>query len=227
MIQALVFDLDDTLFLESDFVTSGYRAVARQVAKQYGCCLRDVFQTMMSVLATHGREFVFPIIIRRFLGDRIALSELVDIYRGHTPRIRLFPGYGDLLKKLGKTYKLGIITDGLPEVQKRKVHSLGLEHKVDRIIYTWEYGIEKRKPHPQSFTLMMDYLKTQPRTTLYVGDNPEKDCQGAHAAGMRCAQVVAPSVVERKSEPSSADKADYVLDSLFQLPRILQATEAI
>jgi putative hydrolase of the HAD superfamily len=35
MIQALIFDLDDTLYPESDFLTSGYRVVARYVADNY------------------------------------------------------------------------------------------------------------------------------------------------------------------------------------------------
>lgn len=227
MIDALVFDLDDTLYLESDFVASGYRAVARHVAGKYGCPLREVFHTMMSVFVSQGREHVLPVVLRRFLPDGVPLSELVDVYRGHTPRIRLFPGYADLLLRLRETYKLGLITDGLPEVQKRKVHSLGLEDRIDKIIYTWEYGIERQKPHPQSFTMMMDFLHTSPPSTLYVGDSQDKDCRGAHGVGMKCIQVPAPTRVGRKSEPQCADKADYVVDSLFQLPGILRASEVL
>jgi putative hydrolase of the HAD superfamily len=225
MIRALVFDLDDTLYLESDFVASGYRAVARHLAEQYGCCLREVFHTMMSVFVTQGRERVLPIVQRRFLGDRVPLAELVEIYRSHNPRIHLFSGYAQLLDRLHESYKLGLITDGLPEVQKRKVRALGLEQKMDRIIYTWEYGAEKQKPHPQCFAFMMDLLGSGPDTTLYIGDNPEKDCKGAHNAGMKCVQVKVPSPVECTLGCASADKAEYMLDSLYQLPGILRLTE--
>ena len=225
MIQALVFDLDDTLYLESDFVSSGYRAVARHIAKQHGCRVREVFHTMMSVFVTQGREHVLPVIQRRFLGDKIPLSELVEVYRSHTPRIRLLQGYGELLNRLGKSYKLGLITDGLPEVQKRKVHALGLEQKMERIIYTWEYGVEKQKPHSQPFNLMMECLCSNPLTTLYIGDSLEKDSKGAHGVGMKCIQVLVPG--EQRLESVSGEKADYVLDSLFQLPPILQAMEEI
>jgi putative hydrolase of the HAD superfamily len=225
MIRALVFDLDDTLYLESDFVASGYRAVARHLAKKYGCCLREVFHTMMSVFVTQGRESVLPTVVRRFLGDGVPLVELVEIYRGHNPRIRLFSGYAQLLDRLHKTYRTGIITDGLPEVQKRKVRVLGLEHRMDRIIYTWEYGTEKQKPHPHCFASMMEYLHTDADTTLYIGDNPEKDCKGAHNAGMKCVQVQVPSGVERRLGYPSADKAEYVLESLYQLPGILNSSE--
>lgn len=227
MIQALVFDLDDTLYLESDFVASGYRAVARHLAKQYGCCFRNVYYTMMSVFVTSGRETVLPTVLHRFLDDRIPLSELVDVYRRHSPRIQLLPGYGELLSRLHDAYKLGIITDGLPEIQQRKVRALGLEQKVDRIIYTWEYGAEKQKPHPQPFSLMMDYLDSKPCNTIYIGDNPEKDCRGAHSAGMKYVQVQIPSLNGHGSEPAGADKAEYVLDSLFRLPQILNSTDGL
>jgi putative hydrolase of the HAD superfamily len=225
MIKALVFDLDDTLYLESDFVESGYRAVAQHLARQYGCCCRDVFYAMMSVFVNHGRENVFPTIIRRFLANGVSLSELVEVYRSHTPRIRLFSGYGELLRELRESYRLGIITDGPPEVQRRKVRALGLEQKVDRVIYTWEHGAEKQKPHPQPFSLMMDSLKSRPFNTLYIGDNREKDCKGAHGVGMKFIQVQIPSRNGHRSESASADEADYVVESLYQLPQILQSTD--
>ncbi len=225
MIQAVIFDLDDTLYLESDFVASGYREVARHIARKYGCSFRDVFHTMMSVFVTHGRENVLPVIVRRYLGDGVPLSEFVEVYRNHSPRIHLFPGYPGLLRRLRNSYKLGIITDGHPEVQKRKVHSLGLERMIDRIIYTWEYGMDMQKPHPQPFMMMMNCLQTRPDSTLFVGDNTEKDCKGAHGVGMKYVHVPVQASVGCKSEPLSADKADYVLDSLYQLPRILQGVE--
>ena len=43
MIRALVFDLDDTLYLESDFVSSGYKAVAKDVSTHFGTALRMSF----------------------------------------------------------------------------------------------------------------------------------------------------------------------------------------
>jgi putative hydrolase of the HAD superfamily len=180
---------------------------------------------MMSIFVTTGRENVFPIIRPRFLGDRIPLSELVEVYRRHSPRIRLLPGCGELLSRLHGSYKLGIITDGLPEVQKRKVRALGLEQRVDRIIYTWEHGAEQQKPHPRAFSLMMDYLDSKPSNTVYIGDNPQKDCRGAHSVGMKYVQVRIPSLNGHGSEASPADEAEYVLDSLFLLPQILHSAD--
>jgi hypothetical protein len=76
MIRALVFDLDDTLYREKDFVRSGYRAVAQHVAKAYKCKFERVFSNMMNTLSTHGKEMVLPVLKDRFLDPSIPLAEL-------------------------------------------------------------------------------------------------------------------------------------------------------
>ncbi len=218
MIQALVFDLDDTLYPESDFVKSGYQAVARYVAGRYGGSCGDIFCSMMASHVNSGRRAVLPMVGERFLRGAVPVGELVEVYRTHVPQIRLYPGYGRLLEKMGREYKLGIITDGFPKVQRNKVRALGLEYRVDKIIYTWDYGSEKGKPHPFTFSLMLDYLRADPCEALYIGDNPDKDCRGAHGAGMMFAQVSAPN----GRTDSVAPRPDYVIGSLYQLPHILE-----
>jgi putative hydrolase of the HAD superfamily len=220
MIQALVFDLDDTLYLESDFVASGYRAVAGYIAEKYQCRYRDVFYTMMTTFTNLGRDKVFPVVIERFLDATVSLVEFVEVYRNHDPQIRLFPGYAALLERLNKSLRLGIVTDGLPEVQRRKVAALGLPDLVHEIVYTWEYGSEKEKPHPFAFSLIADRLCVHPSKTLYVGDNPTKDQLGAEGAGMQFARVQSPAGCHNSGQ--CAGGGVFVIDSLYQLPHILQ-----
>jgi putative hydrolase of the HAD superfamily len=224
-IRALVFDLDDTLYPEIDFVSGGYKAVARLVSDRYGTSCSEIFYTMMSTLAAEGRGAVLPRMIERFCDSSRSLPELVEVYRGHLPRIRMFPGYRCLLRRLGRHYRLGIITDGNPEVQRRKVHALGLQHAVDKIIYTWDYGEEIGKPNPLSFLLMLDYLRAEPPQVLYVGDNPEKDCRGAHAAGMRFAHLRVPRL-HGNGTVKEVEDPEFVIDSLYQLPSILESAGA-
>jgi len=222
MIQALIFDLDDTLYPERDFVLSGYRAVAHHVADRYGFSFDEAFSTMMEALDTLGRQRVFPSLLMRLPDASVPLAELVEVYRQHRPAIRLFPGYPALLKDLSSQYRLGIITDGLPSVQERKVQALGLEDMVEKIIYSWEYGSEREKPHPLSFSLMLESLQTDPKSALVVGDNPEKDGRGAHGVGMPYAQVWHPASNACQTDEVGPNAAEFVMDSLFQLPHILR-----
>ena len=224
MFRALVFDLDDTLYVEKDFVRSGYRAVARHLADTGLCTFETAYQTMIETLELHGRHMVFSALLEKLPSLSMSIQELVDAYRRHTPSIELFPGYLELLKQLGSNHKLGIITDGLPEVQKRKVLALGLSEVMDKIIYTWEYGSEKQKPHPMPFSLMLECLGVEPEAALFVGDNPEKDCRGAHSIGMQAAQVQIPSWRGGQAGTANQEGPEFVIETLYELPQILRQT---
>jgi putative hydrolase of the HAD superfamily len=128
----------------------------------------------------------------------------------------------DLLQELACSYRLGVITDGLPAIQARKVRALELERVMDKILYTWDYGADKEKPDPFSFSLMLEYFHADPESVLVVGDNPDKDCKGAHGAGIRCAQVQHPTVSRTRSGVVMQEAPEFIVDTLFQLPQILR-----
>jgi putative hydrolase of the HAD superfamily len=221
MIRAIVFDLDDTLYREKDFVTSGFRAVAQYLVDTYGYCFQHIFPAMMTTFEEKGRNPVFDMLRDEFLDSSIPVSELVDVYRRHRPSIRLFPGYSGLLKWLARYHRLGIITDGLPEVQQKKVQALRLQSLMDCIVYTWEFGVEKEKPHPFPFSLMLESLGADSDSVLFVGDNPDKDCRGAHGAGMKYAQLQTNGLWDSEAR-SGLDAPEFTIDTLFQLPPILR-----
>jgi putative hydrolase of the HAD superfamily len=221
VVEALIFDLDDTLYPERSFVESGFRAVASHIADIHGGDSNQLFQAMLATLETQGRYEAFPMLQKLFPDTPLPLSELIGVYRGHNPRICMFAGYLELLQKLALHYKLGIITDGLPEVQARKIDALGLQSVMDQIIYTWEYGPEKEKPHPFSFSLMLQSLQTNGGSAIYIGDNPVKDCKGAHGAGMLFAQVSGSFPAGDPSAVPDLETPDFVIGSLLQLPNIL------
>jgi putative hydrolase of the HAD superfamily len=225
MIRALLFDLDDTLYQERDFVLSGFRAVARHIEVNHGCSFDEAFSTMVAVLDTQGRHEVLPRLISQHLDSSVPVSGLVEVYRRHAPEISLFPGYADLLVKFRDDFKLGIITDGLPLVQRKKVQALGLEPIMDQIIYTWELGAQNEKPHPLSFSLMVRCFNVDPSNALFIGDNPEKDCRGAHAAGMKCVQIKGTARDGRSQVGGTNCRPEFAVESLFQLPGILESLD--
>jgi putative hydrolase of the HAD superfamily len=222
MIRALVFDLDDTLYREHDFVASGYRAVAEYVAGLSGRPAGEILGAMQELFIREGRRAVMQAVAERFSPGTAGLDELVAVYRKHEPAITLFAGYEDLLKEWRRTYLLGIITDGTPEVQERKCRALGLYGAVDRILCTWNYGREREKPHPHSFHRMLTDLSVRPIEALYIGDSVDKDCRGARGVGMRSV-LVRPHPVAGAAE--AGEQAEFVVESLFHVPMILKQLE--
>ena len=218
--KALLFDLDDTLYLEGEFVASGYRALARHVERRFGPPSREVFLAMMTTFSASGRLAVLPMVSDRFTGGKFPVSEMVELYRQHRPLIRLLPGYSELLGRLGRRFKLAVVTDGLPAVQRRKATVLGLDRLVDAVVCTWDFGRDRQKPDPLPFERVLHEMRIPARDALFVGDNAEKDGRGAANAGLGFVHVRQRLSRQRSRYCSEVRPVGFV-ESLFQLPQLL------
>ena len=173
-IKAVIFDLDDTLFHEIDYVKSGFESVAIEAKEKFG--IENAEEKFLR-LFRENKSGVFD----RFAGEnglsKDAILRFIEIYRNHMPNIFLPDGTKITLETLRrKGYKLGIITDGRPRGQRNKINALGLKNFVDKIIITDELGgTEFRKPHPEAFEIMCKEFGINPEEAVYVGDNPQKD----------------------------------------------------
>jgi putative hydrolase of the HAD superfamily len=86
----------------------------------------------------------------------------------------------DILRNLG--IKLGVISNWdtrLITILK----DVGLYDKFDQVTISSHVGYEK--PSPEIFKIAADRLGVQLRSSIYVGDSPEKDVIAANNAGMR------------------------------------------
>lgn len=186
MIQAILFDLDDTLYCEMQFVKGGFKAVSSYISKNNNIEQRVVYQMLLGVLEEHGRGKVFDIVLKKLgLYNEKSIPKLVEVYRTHKPNIFLYPEVSTVLSTLRKQgYKLGIITDGNVEVQRNKVEALKIKDFFDCMIFSNEYGIEKQKPNPLPYQKAMEKLEASANETVYIGDNPYKDFITARKLGI-------------------------------------------
>lgn len=169
-IRAVVFDLDDTLYSESDYVLSGFSAVATEIENIYGI---SGAQSELAALFGADRRGVFGRFLRAHGLGADGEKNLVDVYRNHAPKITLFPSAERTLTVLRERgYKLGVITDGDGERQRNKADALGLLSLVDEFIVT---DASAQKPKPDAFINMANALGVSSEQMMYVGDNPLKD----------------------------------------------------
>ncbi|MCP1500410.1 putative hydrolase of the HAD superfamily [Pseudomonas migulae] len=172
----LIFDLDDTLYDESSFVTSGLGAVARHGQAAYGWNAERSLDFMLDVLEREGRGRVFD----RWLASHEQLSkarvaECVNIYRHHRPSLELFPAARLVLDRYRGQVPLYLVTDGHKIVQKNKVDALGLSPEFQRVFITHRFGIRHAKPSIHCFELIRQAEGCRWADMVYVGDNPSKD----------------------------------------------------
>lgn len=175
-IKAVVFDLDDTLYSEKDYVKSGYK----KIADFFG---RPEFATQMWDVFTSGGKAIDEVLKAENLFQ--FKDEALKIYRCQIPDIKIYPGVDEMLQHIYQSgKKIGIITDGRPEGQRAKLKALNVS--VENIIITDELGgIEFRKPNATAFYLMRDMLNVPFEQMVYIGDNIQKDFIAPEKLGIR------------------------------------------
>ena len=174
-IDAVIFDLDDTLYSEKEYVRSGYRKIAEWLGKP------EVEDKLWQVFKSGGKAIDEVLDAN---GLEPYKEEALHIYRFQEPEIHLYPGVVEMLCRIRSTRKVGIITDGRPGGQWAKIRTLGLH--ADEIIITDELGgIEFRKPNELAFRLMQERFAVPFCKMIYVGDNVKKDFIAPERLGMQ------------------------------------------
>lgn len=166
-----VLDIDDTLYLERDYVRSGFCAVGLWLAENRN--VEDFSERAWDLFETGARGNIFDTVLEDLgIFNKDFINELVHLYRAHYPDISL---QSDAMKFL-KRYKrddLAIITDGYSCAQWAKIRALNLEQYVDKIIITDDWGKEFWKPNPKAYALAQG--GRSPEECVYIADNPLKD----------------------------------------------------
>lgn len=182
----VVFDVDDTLYLERDYVRSGFRAVGEHIGHS------GFADAAWRLFLDGQRGDIFD---RALIGLGLAcsqesISELVAVYRSHEPAIELLDdGQQVLMGARRAGFQLAVITDGPVASQRAKVAALGLEGVVDLVVVTAELGDGMSKPHPASYLAVERFFGRRGTELVYVADNPVKDFSTPHRRGWRTVRV--------------------------------------
>jgi putative hydrolase of the HAD superfamily len=105
--------------------------------------------------------------------------------------------------------------------QKLKVEALGIADYFKCIIYTEELGRNLWKPSPAGFEKLLEILNIEGTECVYVGDNARKDFIAPNGLGFATVQVVRPVGIHKKPPPSPEAAAGYVIQSISELPKVL------
>lgn len=222
--QAVIFDLDDTLYSERSFVLSGFRAVAAHIAEHVSLPSEDVYQQLEKLFRQGVRGNTFDLwLSEQQLADQIAVHDLVEVYRNHTPDIQPFPGVAHLLEILHQKYRLGLVSDGYLDVQRRKFLALGIAHHFDGVVFSDELGRSSWKPSPAPFVEVSNRLRVIPQRAVYIGDNPLKDFVGPRQLGMSSIWYRNPRGEHSRHElPSRLHQPTMTIHSLDELQEALE-----
>jgi HAD superfamily hydrolase (TIGR01509 family) len=216
-VQAVVFDMDDTLLDWRGAEQAAVAALAERHFAPLGIAVDRVRATYDGVMADNLRSWRE---VRRwwyiserlqFLSERLGTADrlpgagLAQIFGDDvTQRLRMLDGAMDALRAARRGRRTAILTNGRSEVQRPKVHAFALEREVDFVGISGELGAWK--PDPEAFRKVLLQLGVAPEAALMVGDNLDFDILPAKAIGMQTVWVgqgeneYADLVVQRPSD---------------------------
>lgn len=221
MTKVVVFDLDDTLFPERQFVISGFQAVSDWILSKYSVPGFDVTAESLFKEGCRGNIFDNALAQLNIKYDASLIEEMIKIYRGHKPNISLYNDAEWAISFFRTNTRLGIITDGYLITQQNKVASLGIEAMFDVIVYSDAFGRKNWKPSKVPYLNLMKSLGCTGEHCYYIGDNPAKDFVEAKKLGWQTVQIYRGEGEYSLLICDKAHEAHYKINSLFQLREIV------
>lgn len=203
MIDAVLFDLDDTLV---DHQGAAAQAV-KQMVGRFSPHERSESELLIAWSASedlHVAEYLsgecsFDEQRRRRLRDFFPLLGLPTILddgemdawftanylADYEAAWRCFPDVRGCIRRLtgsGPSVVTGVMTNGDPDQQRSKLVRVGLLPWIGPVLTPTELGFAK--PHPSSFLEACHRLEVSPHRTVFVGDSLSVDARGATGAGL-------------------------------------------
>ncbi|MFR8033805.1 MAG: HAD family hydrolase [Lachnospiraceae bacterium] len=197
MIQAILFDMDGTLYDEvypkvrAELLTSEYISEKTQVGV---CEIYDTFRQVKSFFTKsyssaqlkNNRKLWFEETLRKLDISGITGEEASEYYWNML--LQQMGPYIDFLHVLPwfqANFELFVLTDESIEICKRKLERLGLENEFKAVISSEQVG--KTKPSKELFDFALSITGYTPEEIVMVGDNPSADILGGNMAGMSTA----------------------------------------
>ncbi|MBR1893299.1 MAG: HAD-IA family hydrolase [Lachnospiraceae bacterium] len=221
--KAVIFDLDDTLYPEIEYVFSGYRKVAKVLSERHIDSIDNLYDRMVQLFRDDSK-----MVFNRLLDvygikyEKADVIELIDIYRNHLPEIHYHEDAMsaiDLIREKG--IKTGILTDGYAVTQRQKLKALKADDIFDVIVVTDELGREAWKPSKVGFEKAAEELDCTLKDMIYVGDNPNKDFYVSRTAGVKTARITRDNGVYTDAPYFEGVREDYRLETLSDIVKYL------
>lgn len=124
------------------------------------------------------------------------------------------PGADEALKALAERFRLGIVTNGIPDVQRTKLENTGLADRFETIVVSGEIGCGK--PNKRIYDVALEGIGSTAGETIMVGDNFRRDVAGPQEIGIRGVWI---SIGRPSPDPSVTPW--LTIESLAELPELL------
>ncbi len=224
---AVIFDLDDTLFdCTGSLVEASRRRAAESLVKAgLPMSVEEAFSLQRELAEIHGPHFlVFDEIGRRYNLDADALEAAYKAYNSDEVGDDITP-FPDVVPTLQMLRRQGILcfllTVGPHRRQQAKIRKLGLADRFDDVLVS---DLDRGALMSECVRYLLNKYRLSPAEVLIVGDRPGEEIRIGNELGMVTAQILRGrfSVAEPRDQ---FEVPHYRINHLFQVPAILRLAE--
>jgi putative hydrolase of the HAD superfamily len=208
------------LFLERDYVRSGFSAVGTWAAARFG--VEGFADRAYRYFLAGRRGDIFDAVLDE-LGCKAQGSEIqqmLNVYRQHEPVISLLEDAAEFLEFCQGEFVLALISDGPFDSQSRKLRALQIERFFAEVVLTDRWP-GAGKPDPLAFRLIEERLGGDGMQFCYVADNVKKDFQAPRRLGWSTVRVRREHGLYASLEPAQDAKPHYEISNLSELKHLL------
>ena len=226
-IKGVIFDLDNTLL---DFMKMKQVAVKSAIRGmiEAGMVINESksFDDIIALYEKIGWENqkVFDVFLEQSIGyvdNKYLAAGVVAYRRAREANLLAYPNVNRTLIDLTKLgVKLAVVSDAPSREAWMRIYYLNLHHFFDAVITFDDSG--ERKPSSVPFEMALKKLNLEPKSSLMIGDWPERDVVGAKKIGMRTAFAVYGDTFGTKNSG-----ADWDINDISQLTSIIREVNKI
>ena len=163
----IIFDLDNTIIEEKDYIFSAYAEIAKTIKDRYKINIGDFLQKEFD---KNGRKNIYQKLIKEYSIRNFSLKDFKHILHTNKNLNKLDPSnwFLEFLNLINKPFEINIITNGNISQQKNKINHINWpsKAKIKNIIYANKYN---KKPNPESFYALQKIKKLN--KPIYIGDS--------------------------------------------------------
>lgn len=137
----VIFDLDNTLIKEEDYLFQGYKNIANYLSEKYRISDSLIESTLIEEFCSNGRKNLFDKVFNKLKINLKELDIALKILREFKPKTKIYL-IDDMKIILEKLKSIGIpyiiLTNGNPDQQKNKITNIDWEDLLPHVIYANE-----------------------------------------------------------------------------------------
>jgi len=215
MIKLIIFDLDNTLYPESQYF---YYLLVEAEKKLDIRRKVDINIESIESLVNRRHKDILSHIFKLFFLREPTKEEHQIIFNLYCDLKCELTLYHDAIEIIGelkrRKIQMALLSNGIVKVQSNKIKLLNLDKMLDKVFIL--DSKDYQKPHEDSFKSVLINFNVKPEEAIMVGDDPINDIEGAKKVGLKTYRV------KRGFFKNESSNADYEFDTLVNLLEVIK-----